>query len=184
MWSHVQFEADYVRLCCLCSCDSLNQNSWFLSADDYSVCPPDSGSFDGTQLLWEIPRVVTPLVGEGAAFKSQSLSLGVEGLLLDQHTVSARGFGVVEQGGLVRIRVPFGAEGGYRKVQWIPPRLRLGKGFLSPKSFWGTNQRVNLRYRCQMCSFIICLSEFGGEQHVQGDLCDLPAVRTHLLSAV
>ena len=85
-----------------------------------TLCPPDSGSFDGTQLLWEIPRVVTPLVGEGAAFKSQSLSLGVEGLLLDQHTVSARGFGVVEQGGLVRIRVPFGAEGGYRKVQWIP----------------------------------------------------------------
>lgn len=60
---------------------------------------------------------MTPLVEEGTAFESRSLSLGVEGVLLDLHTASTRGFNLVQQGGLVQIRVPFGAEGGYRKVQ-------------------------------------------------------------------
>ncbi|KAM8725264.1 uncharacterized protein AB9X84_002112 isoform 1-T1 [Acanthopagrus schlegelii] len=76
---------------------------------------PDSGSFNGAQLLWDIPRVVTPLIGEGAGFESRSVSLGVEGLLLDEPTTAARGFSVVQQGHLIQIGVPFGAEGGYRK---------------------------------------------------------------------
>ncbi|XP_044185770.1 uncharacterized protein LOC122965674 isoform X1 [Thunnus albacares] len=79
------------------------------------VCTVNSGSFDGTRLLWDIPRVLTPLVGEGATFESRSLSLGVEGVLLDQHTASTRGFSLIQQGGLVQIQIPFGAEGGYRK---------------------------------------------------------------------
>ena len=78
---------------------------------------PDSGSFNGAQLLWDIPRVVTPLIGEGAGFESRSVSLGVEGLLLDEPTTAARGFSVVQQGHLIQIGVPFGAEGGYRKVK-------------------------------------------------------------------
>ncbi|KAM7396070.1 hypothetical protein PAMA_007373 [Pampus argenteus] len=79
------------------------------------ACTVNSGSFDGQRLLWDVPRVMTPLVGEGATFESQRLSLGVEGVLLDQNTISTRGFSLVQRGSLVQIQVPFGAEGGYRK---------------------------------------------------------------------
>uniref|UniRef100_A0A3Q3XC92 ZP domain-containing protein n=1 Tax=Mola mola TaxID=94237 RepID=A0A3Q3XC92_MOLML len=75
----------------------------------------DSGSFDGGWLLWDVPQVVSPLVGEGAGFESRSLRLGVEGVLLDESTIAARGFSMVQRGHLIQIGVPFGAEGGYRK---------------------------------------------------------------------
>ncbi|XP_033505059.1 uncharacterized protein LOC117271076 [Epinephelus lanceolatus] len=79
------------------------------------ACTVNSGSFDGARLLWDVPRVVTPLVGEGAGFESKGLSVGVEGVLLDEVTAATRGFSLVQQGHLVQIGVPFGAEGGYRK---------------------------------------------------------------------
>ncbi|XP_074472429.1 uncharacterized protein LOC141756521 isoform X1 [Sebastes fasciatus] len=86
-----------------------------LIIDVSMACTVNSGSFDGARLLWDIPRVMTPLVGEGAGFKSQNFSLGVEGVLLDKPITAARGFSLVQQGHLVQIGVPFGAEGGYRK---------------------------------------------------------------------
>ncbi|XP_065819647.1 uncharacterized protein [Labrus bergylta] len=79
------------------------------------ACTLNSGSFDGSQLLWEVPLVMAPLVGEGVGFESRSLGLGVEGLLLDNPNANAGGFSLVQQGSLVQIRAPFGAEGGYRK---------------------------------------------------------------------
>lgn len=60
-----------------------------------------------------------PLVGEEEGFESRSLSLGVDGLLLDERTAAARGFSVVQQGHLIQMGVPFGAEGGYRKVESV-----------------------------------------------------------------
>ncbi|XP_034722217.1 uncharacterized protein LOC117941262 [Etheostoma cragini] len=79
------------------------------------ACTVNSGSYDGARLLWDIPRVVTPLVDEGALFESRTLGLGLEGVLLDEHTIVTRGFSMVQRGPLVQIGVPFGAEGGYRK---------------------------------------------------------------------
>ncbi|XP_059212061.1 uncharacterized protein LOC131990882 isoform X2 [Centropristis striata] len=79
------------------------------------ACTVNSGSFDGARLLWDVPQIMSPLVGEEAGFRSQSLNLGVEGVLLDPSTVADRGFSLVQQGRLVQIGVPFGAEGGYRK---------------------------------------------------------------------
>lgn len=76
----------------------------------------DPGSFDGTHLLWDVPLVMSPLTGEGPRFESRNLSLGVEGVLLDKPTAAARGFGLVQEGNVIQIRVPFGAKGGYRKV--------------------------------------------------------------------
>uniref|UniRef100_A0A3Q1GBK7 ZP domain-containing protein n=1 Tax=Acanthochromis polyacanthus TaxID=80966 RepID=A0A3Q1GBK7_9TELE len=75
----------------------------------------DTGSFDGNRLLWDIPRVLPPLVREGARFESRSVSLGVESMLLDEPTMTSRGFNIVQQGGMIQISVPFGAKGGYRK---------------------------------------------------------------------
>ncbi|XP_029282165.1 uncharacterized protein LOC115004623 [Cottoperca gobio] len=79
------------------------------------ACTVNTGSFDGARLLLDVPRVVTPLVGEGAKFESRSLSLGVDGVLLDKATAETRGFSLVQQGNLVQVGVPFGTEGGYRK---------------------------------------------------------------------
>lgn len=78
----------------------------------------DSGLFNGTQLLWNIPQVLPALVGKGARFESQSFRLGLGGALLDEATASSKGLQVVQQEGMVKIGVPFGTEGGYRKV-WL-----------------------------------------------------------------
>lgn len=59
-------------------------------------------------------------------FESRSLKLGVEGVLLDEPTTTARGFSLVQQGHLIQIGVPFGVEGGYRKVQSVPSNLQTG----------------------------------------------------------
>lgn len=79
-------------------------------------CPPDSGAFKGSWLLWEVPQVIGPLVGEDVRFQSRSIRLGVEGVLLDDSMAAARGLSVVQHGQKVQIGVPFGAEGGSRKV--------------------------------------------------------------------
>lgn len=90
---------------------------WVYNADTDSVDPTsDPGSFEGGWLLWDVPQVLSPLVGDGVGFESHGVSLGVEGLLLDESTAAARGFSVVQGGPLIRIGVPFGADGGYRKV--------------------------------------------------------------------
>ncbi|XP_019964962.2 uncharacterized protein [Paralichthys olivaceus] len=78
-------------------------------------CTVNSGSFNGVSLLWDVPWIMTPLVEEDTRFESQTVSVGVEGVLLDQPTATARGFSLVRRGGLVQIVVPIGAEGGYRK---------------------------------------------------------------------
>lgn len=87
----------------------------------------DSGSFDGARLLWDVPQVVPPLVGEEVGFESRSLSLGVDGLLLDERMAAARGFSVVQQRHLIQMGVPFGAEGGYRKVQSVQTSDKVWK---------------------------------------------------------
>uniref|UniRef100_A0A3Q2PFX4 Uncharacterized LOC105934394 n=1 Tax=Fundulus heteroclitus TaxID=8078 RepID=A0A3Q2PFX4_FUNHE len=74
-----------------------------------------SGSFDGTRLLWDVPQVLPALAVEGAEFKSRSFSLGLEGFLLDVASAASRGLSLVHQGGMVKIGVPFGSEGGFRK---------------------------------------------------------------------
>jgi len=68
---------------------------------------------------------MTSLVGEGAGFESRSLNLGVEGVLLDKLTATARGISLVQQAYMIQIGVPFGAKGGYRKVKSI--HFRLGQ---------------------------------------------------------
>lgn len=60
---------------------------------------------------------MSPLVGEGAELHRSSHRLGVDGLLLLESAAATRGFSLDQQGELTRIAVPFGAEGGYRKVR-------------------------------------------------------------------
>ncbi|XP_040920101.1 uncharacterized protein LOC121199464 isoform X2 [Toxotes jaculatrix] len=111
---------DMSMACTVSTFSSRYTGRWFLS-ERYTVPmkfldpTSDSGSFDGERLLWDIPLVMTPLVQEHARFESRSLSMGVEGVLLDESTATARGFSLVQRARLVQIRVLFGAEGGYRK---------------------------------------------------------------------
>lgn len=86
------------------------------AADGPSHCPPDSGAFEGSWLLWEVPQVIAPLVGEDVTFQSKSIRLGVEGVLLDDSAAAARGLSVAQRGQKIQVGVPFGAEGGSRKV--------------------------------------------------------------------
>lgn len=79
-------------------------------------CTTDSGSFEDSWLLWEVPQVIGPLVGEKVSFQSKSIRLGVDGVLLDESMAAARGLSVVQHGQKIQIGVPFGVEGGYRKV--------------------------------------------------------------------
>lgn len=111
----------------------------------------DSGSFDGARLLWDVPQFVRPLVGEGAGFESRSISLGVEGLLLDESTAAARGFSVVQKRHLLQIGVPFGAEGGYRKVQSVLSKCQ-GQGSDGGKATNSCKTRTDFRVQIHLTS--------------------------------
>lgn len=80
------------------------------------ICATDSSSFKDGWLLLEVPRVMSPLIGEGVGFQSNSIRLGVDGMLLEESLAAARGLRVVQHGQKIQIGVPFGAEGGYKKV--------------------------------------------------------------------
>ncbi|XP_023829988.1 uncharacterized protein [Salvelinus sp. IW2-2015] len=83
---------------------------------DISVaCTINPGYFDGVRLLWETPRIMTPLVHSGFGFESKQINVGVESQLLDEGTARARGYTLEVKGLMVQMGVPFGAEGGYRK---------------------------------------------------------------------
>ncbi|CDQ67026.1 unnamed protein product [Oncorhynchus mykiss] len=83
---------------------------------DISVaCTINPGYFDGVRLLWETPRIMTPLVHSGFGFESKQINMGVESQLLDAGTARARGYTLEVKGLMVQMGVPFGAEGGYRK---------------------------------------------------------------------
>ncbi|XP_034555238.1 uncharacterized protein LOC117824015 isoform X3 [Notolabrus celidotus] len=86
-----------------------------LMIDASMACTVNPGSFDGSQLLWDVPLLMSPLTGEGVGFESRNLSVGIEGVLLDKPTATTRGFSMLQQGNVVQIRVPFGTKGGYRK---------------------------------------------------------------------
>lgn len=60
---------------------------------------------------------MAPLIGEGVNFQSKHIRLGVAGMLLEDSMAAARGLSVVQRGQKIQIGVPFGAEGGYRKVR-------------------------------------------------------------------
>lgn len=86
------------------------------TANGLLTCGTDLGSFEGGWLLWEVPQVMGPLIGEGVHFQSKSIRLGVAGMLLEDSVAAARGLSMVQHGQKIQIGVPFGAEGGYRKV--------------------------------------------------------------------
>ncbi|TWW68423.1 Zona pellucida sperm-binding protein 2 ZP1 [Takifugu flavidus] len=86
-----------------------------LMLDMSMACAVNSSSFKDGWLLLEVPQVMSPLVGEGVDYQSNSIRLGVDGMLLEESLAAARGIRVVQHGQKIQIGVPFGTEGGYRK---------------------------------------------------------------------
>ncbi|KAJ8009235.1 hypothetical protein DPEC_G00086790 [Dallia pectoralis] len=91
------------------------QNMMVVMVDISVACTKNPGSFDGARILWDTPKVITPLVDGNFGFESKRINVGVENQLLDEGTARARGYTLEVKGPLVQMGVPFGAKGGYTK---------------------------------------------------------------------
>ncbi|XP_041089835.1 zona pellucida sperm-binding protein 2-like isoform X2 [Polyodon spathula] len=91
------------------------QRWMLLLVDTSAACAKNDGTFDGTSLIWETPRILTPLVLHIAQFQDKQITMGVEGILLNAPTLQTRGYKLIVNNTIVKISIPYGAEGGYLK---------------------------------------------------------------------
>lgn len=80
---------------------------------------PDEGMYDGVQLVWQTPTLLSPLVSVLSGLESSKISMGVAGQLLDEPITAERGYSLDIGDTTVQISIPFNAAGGYRKVSSI-----------------------------------------------------------------
>lgn len=81
----------------------------------YFVLFSDKGSFDGYRLHWRTPAVMTPLALQ-SEFRSQYISIGVDGELLDEQASVDRGYSLTASEDTIDSSIPIAAEGAIRKV--------------------------------------------------------------------
>lgn len=75
---------------------------------------PDKGELDGSYVLWRFPQLLPPLVQ--VPFEDKGAAVGVAGSFLSDCELQQRGYRLSVGGGVVVIRIPFGADGGFLKV--------------------------------------------------------------------
>lgn len=80
---------------------------------------PDEGLYDGVQLVWQTPTLLSPLVSGLSGMESSKITMGVDGQLLDEPITAERGYSLDIGDTTVQISIPFNAAGGYRKVSSI-----------------------------------------------------------------
>ncbi|KAJ8401735.1 hypothetical protein AAFF_G00377060, partial [Aldrovandia affinis] len=96
------------------SATMLYSHHWILLMVDISVaCTINQAVVDGTHVLWTFPQILPPLVQTG--YSAWGAGIGVEGHPLTDCMIQQRGYQIGIQDGIVAIRIPFGAEGGYLK---------------------------------------------------------------------
>ncbi|MGH0139585.1 UNVERIFIED_CONTAM: hypothetical protein FKN15_043064 [Acipenser sinensis] len=95
------------------------QRWMLLLVDTSAACTKNDATFDGTRLIWEMPRILTPLVLHVAQFQDKQITMGVEGILLNAPTLQTRGYNLSVNNTIVKISIPYGAEGGYLKSRVI-----------------------------------------------------------------
>ncbi|XP_041096135.1 uncharacterized protein LOC121307885 [Polyodon spathula] len=86
-----------------------------LLVDTSAACTKNNGTFDGMNLAWVSPRVLSPLVLHIDQFQDKDISMGVDGKLLDLATIQRRNYNLNVNETFVGISIPYGAEGGYLK---------------------------------------------------------------------
>ncbi|MGH0158098.1 UNVERIFIED_CONTAM: hypothetical protein FKN15_034947 [Acipenser sinensis] len=93
------------------------QRWMLLLVDTSAACAKNPSVFDGTYLSWVTPRLLSPLVLHPTKFVDKQIKMGVEGRPLDEITATSRGYQLQVNSTVVKISIPFGAVGGYRKAQ-------------------------------------------------------------------
>ncbi|KAJ8416656.1 hypothetical protein AAFF_G00325340 [Aldrovandia affinis] len=93
------------------------RQKWMVVVMDLTAaCTSNLGfwSFGGERLVWETPKVMTPLIYNHSGFASAHIRLGVDAWLLDESTMTDWGYTLDVSEDLVSIGIPYAAKGGYR----------------------------------------------------------------------
>ncbi|XP_010904239.2 uncharacterized protein LOC105031477 [Esox lucius] len=92
-----------------------SRQRWVVMMVDLVVaCSTNDGVFDGVDLIWETPTLLSSLASGLAGLDSMQVSMGVDGQLLDKATAAGRGYSLEISDDTIRLSIPFNAEGGYR----------------------------------------------------------------------
>lgn len=77
--------------------------------------PPGEATTDGSDLLWTVPFVLSPLVH--GPFRDRGVRFGVNDQVLSESEIAERRYEIGLQEGRLEVKVPLGAHGGRMKVQ-------------------------------------------------------------------
>ncbi|XP_040887750.1 uncharacterized protein LOC121177488 [Toxotes jaculatrix] len=85
----------------------------FLAVDTTVACALNEATTDGSDLLWNVPFILSPLVH--GQFRDRGIRVGVHGHSLSESDIKERRFKIGLQDGRVEVRIPSGARGGHIK---------------------------------------------------------------------
>ncbi|MGH0169732.1 UNVERIFIED_CONTAM: hypothetical protein FKN15_057520 [Acipenser sinensis] len=122
------------------------QRWMLLLVDTSAACAKNPSVFDGTYLSWVTPRLLSPLVLHPTKFVDKQIKMGVEGRPLDEITATSRGYQLQVNSTVVKISIPFGAVGGYRKD--ITLRGLIGKVVLILRDMKSLKEEDRFEQRC------------------------------------
>ncbi|XP_071316148.1 uncharacterized protein [Trachinotus anak] len=85
----------------------------FLAVDTTVACALNEATTDGSDLLWTVPFILSPLVR--GQFRDRGMRFGVNGQTLSESDIKERRYKIGLQEGRVEVRIPTGAHGGHIK---------------------------------------------------------------------